>query len=148
MGAERMSWVIPANLDEVNQICSDLTVKLALRLHADDLFALHMLARESLNNAVIHGCSSQPAKRITCEVWLENEELSIRICDEGPGFNWRSQLTEEIARADRTDGRGLFVYQIYANRIEFNSSGNCVTLVRKIVADKTRQSGFSERQDP
>lgn len=79
---------------------------------------------------------SNLAKRETT-VWVKRGEksLSVRIRDEGSGFDWRSL-------PDPTDpmyllaehGRGVLLARLAVDELTFNDAGNEVSLVKELVA--------------
>jgi FixJ family two-component response regulator len=79
---------------------------------------------------------SDLAKRKTT-VWVKRAEntLSVRIRDEGPGFDWQSL-------PDPTDptyllaehGRGVLLARMAVDELTFNDAGNEVSLVKELVA--------------
>src|SRR6266581_42725 len=49
---------------------------------------LGIAARESLINAIRHGCGLDPGRRVQMELGMGEEgALVVRVCDEGPGFD-------------------------------------------------------------
>jgi anti-sigma regulatory factor (Ser/Thr protein kinase) len=126
----QLSWKYPATLDNVERVCSAAAQSLKkYSFHKKDLFAAELLLREALNNAVLHGCDQNPLLFFSCRLMISGRELIIKVADEGPGFDWRGKLKVQPAHSDES-GRGLSIYAIYANSIEFNESGNCVTLTQ------------------
>jgi anti-sigma regulatory factor (Ser/Thr protein kinase) len=127
---ERISWNYPASLQNVEQVCSDIARFLTnYSLSAEDRFAINLLLRESLNNAVIHGCGGNPQLSFSCTVTVSPREGLIVVTDEGLGFNWRKSMNE-MPSLYAESGRGLFIYTTYADSIVYNETGNCVTLTR------------------
>jgi serine/threonine-protein kinase RsbW len=125
---DQLSWKYPATLKNVEQVCSAAAQTLEkYSLHKKDLFAIELLLREALNNAVLHGCHQNSLLSFSCRLMISDRELIIEVTDEGTGFNWRGKLEAQPANSDES-GRGLSIYAIYANSIKFNESGNCVTL--------------------
>ena len=53
------------------------------------------------------------------------------VADGGPGFDWRAAL-ERVPAEAATSGRGLKIYQAYADRVSFNRVGNRVVLERRL----------------
>ena len=69
------------------------------------------------------------------QVHLERNanEISVRIEDEGAGFNWKKYLEIDPARALDTHGRGIAqAHKICFDEISYNDKGNAVTAVSKI----------------
>ena len=133
------TWTIAADLHAVDRVCAEVTVCLQSFGLSGQNFAVQMLLREALNNAVIHGCDRNPAMQVRCELSIGAESLQISVEDDGPGFDWRSALQFEPISDDLESGRGLLVYKFYAEQIEFNASGSRICLVRDF--NKTSSQG-------
>jgi serine/threonine-protein kinase RsbW len=113
--------------EEVDAVCLELRSFLQAHGRAADAFAVELLAREALNNAVLHGNQSQPDKTARLDVRLGRRWLRLQITDEGPGFNWRA-ARRGLPEADTASGRGLLISDLYADRVAFNQRGNQITL--------------------
>ncbi len=131
-------WVIGANLAEVDQICNELAIQLIAYDLGEHFFPIQMLARESLNNAVIHGSSQDASKKILFQLTLDQEQITIFVNDEGSGFDWESKFSEGLPESVQTNGRGLWVYRLFADRIVFNKTGNAVMLTRLIKREQKK----------
>ena len=132
-------WKYPASLENIEQVCSNALQALdEYSLQIKDLFSFELLLRESLNNAVIHGCHENPLLSFSCRLMISDHELNIEVSDEGSGFDWHGKLQAKPANLDEM-GRGLLIYDLYASSVKFNESGNCVTL--KIIFDEGDKNG-------
>jgi len=135
-GFRELNWKFPALPENVEKVCHLAGQELnTLRLHKNDHFAIILLLREALNNAVLHGCSQDPALSFSCQLMISKDEVLLEVSDEGPGFDWRSRLAQaESEPPEDTDesGRGLPIFRRYATATFFNEAGNCVRLTRKI----------------
>lgn len=126
--AQVKSWSIaaaPENADRVFKELTDWMRNLGLEEH---LFAIMLLSHEALNNAILHGCKSDRSLWVQYVIEVDATEIRVQVRDDGPGFDWRSGLKKEIPDSDREDGRGLIIYQLYADSVDFNDCGNQVTL--------------------
>lgn len=128
--AQIKTWSIFASLENADFICSDISTWLMELNISSHLFSIELLAREALNNAIIHGCQMNPAGKIYAELQHDENALRLKIRDDGAGFNWRESLQEDTADDEVENGRGLKLYRLYADQVEFNDSGNQVTLTR------------------
>jgi anti-sigma regulatory factor (Ser/Thr protein kinase) len=127
---DSLEWKFPATLKNVEQICSAAAQALEkYALNKKDSFAVELLLRESLNNAVIHGCLKNPRLSFSCSLLISGQEIIIEVSDDGAGFDWRKKPEVIPASSDET-GRGLHIYAFYADSIEFNDAGNRVRLTR------------------
>lgn len=124
------TWMFRADLGEVDRISAEVSSclqELELQKHN---FAVQLLLREALNNAVLHGSAQDPAKQVRLDLHISADALCLAVEDEGPGFDWRSILANPLAGQTQECGRGLQIYRFYADRVEFNSSGSRVVLTR------------------
>ncbi len=124
-----------STLSDVDIFCDQAAELLRDAGLRDEEFAVQMLLRESLNNAIVHGNDGLRTKRICVEVRIGKRLIVIRIADEGQGFDWKHAETV-MPDADSISGRGLPIYALYATRISFNQKGNQVTFARRINGDK------------
>jgi serine/threonine-protein kinase RsbW len=130
---EGRSWIIIADLALVDRLCKDLNAWLVEQGIGDThLFALQMLAREALNNAVIHGCGEKSSLQVGCEIRLEDRWIHLVVKDGGPGFNWRAYQALDMAAVNQCSGRGLKIYKLYADQVLFNDTGNQISLNRNL----------------
>ncbi len=122
---------IPATLSAVDELCICARSWVLENGLEKDWFAVAMLLRESLNNAVVHGSQSDPALCVCCELKCGRRWLTITVEDCGCGFNW-ARLVKHRAHCEDTNGRGLQIYKIYADEVLFNRLGNRVLLRRRV----------------
>jgi len=121
---------LPAVRDEVDRFCGELRSGLLADLPPGELFAVELLLREALTNAIVHGSREERSATIECEVRLVEGGIKIRVFDRGAGFDWRSRAAE--ARGPNEEGgRGLRILDLYANQVVFSEQGNQVELTRR-----------------
>lgn len=120
---------LPSRPSEVESFCHEAREFLTEMGLSSQLFAVEMLLRESLNNALIHGNGSDGAKTIRAELRIGRKWMVVRVADEGPGFNSR-KARKNAPGPEATSGRGLTIYSLFAHRVSFNSKGNQVSLWR------------------
>lgn len=122
---------IPSDLSEVDKICQNSQSVLDRQGQAGNAFAVDLLLREYMNNAILHGHHSDIRKRVQVELQVGRKWITLRISDEGPGFNWRAKK-RNLPNDTDISGRGLAIGSLYAQRIRYNHAGNQVTLwIRK-----------------
>jgi anti-sigma regulatory factor (Ser/Thr protein kinase) len=114
------------NIDRADKlVCAFLD---ALRV-AVDRFAVRLLAREALLNAVMHGSQLDPCREARFTIGCDDEAVVMTVEDDGPGFDWRAHRGIRSERA--SGGRGVSLMRLYATEVFFNATGNCVTLRRR-----------------
>lgn len=93
-----------------------------------DGFAVELVLREGLVNALKHGNRMRPEKTIDLSIEVCSSVLVISIEDEGDGFDWQRINLEAIPSPEQDHGRGLVLYPLYGFLPLWNEKGNRVTL--------------------
>jgi serine/threonine-protein kinase RsbW len=89
-------------------------------------------AMEAVNNAIIHGNKSIADKIVNIDILYKNEELVIKVTDQGPGF--RPDTVPDPTTPENIEelnGRGIYLMSHLADKIEYNKKGNSVTMTFK-----------------
>lgn len=122
---------LPASLEAVDPVSMQLRRLMEGRYSRTDVFAGELLCREALANAIRHGSEMDGTRTVNFAARVRSNRLTMAVTDEGPGFDWRSVKIHAPGDCD-VCGRGMAIYQGYADRIRFNRSGNQVMLVRRL----------------
>jgi len=93
---------------------------------------------EALSNAMLYGNNSDPEKRVRVEVTINLDEVSVKVTDQGVGFDPESvpdpTLPDNISKSG---GRGIFLMKALMDEVQFNERGNSVTLVLRFEGEAT-----------
>jgi len=97
---------------------------------------LGLAIREAVANGVQHGNKEEPEKRVTVSFVLEKEEVSIRIQDEGEGFDL-DDLPDPLAPENlfKPRGRGILLMNSFMDDVRFEFDGDrgtAVTLRKRV----------------
>ena len=99
----------------------------------DDIPNITMAVREAAVNAVLHGNSYDPLKKITATFESTNSSLIIRIADQGPGLN-PDTIPDPLAPENilRGSGRGIFLIRAFMDEVHFRElhPGTELTLIK------------------
>ncbi|MBZ5728837.1 MAG: ATP-binding protein [Acidobacteriia bacterium] len=125
----QMEATLPGTLAAAEAFLSEYCCR-RVCMPAVDWFAVELLLREALANAVKHGCRYDPAKHVRCLLRWRGRRLTIAVRDEGDGFDWRAAGNDTLDGL-RTSGLGIHIFRQYATRFRFNHSGNAVTLIKR-----------------
>ncbi|MGY8771337.1 MAG: ATP-binding protein [Pirellulales bacterium] len=92
-----------------------------------DTFGVHLSTEEALVNAIKHGNGLDPDKNVQVELNLGAKRVSIRITDEGDGFD-SDHLPDPTLEEnlDVPSGRGVMLMRSYMTAVEYNENGNSV----------------------
>lgn len=94
-----------------------------------DIFGVHLALEEALVNAVKHGNKFDEAKRVHFICRLSPSKLFVQVRDEGPGFKLEDvpDCTED-ENLEKCSGRGIMLMRNFMTEVEYNDTGNMVTM--------------------
>ena len=93
---------------------------------------------EALSNAMLYGNNSDPEKSVRVEVAIKLEEVSVRVTDQGVGFDPTTVPDPTLpANISKSGGRGIFLMKALMDEVQFNDRGNSVTLVLRFEGEAT-----------
>jgi serine/threonine-protein kinase RsbW len=96
-----------------------------------DVFGVRLAMEEALVNAIKHGNRLDQSKRVRFACKLSPERIWIEITDEGPGFKPDDVPDPtDPERLECTSGRGLMLMRSFMTHVEFNETGNRVTMAK------------------
>lgn len=123
--------VMESRLAIVAQVQNAVGEALAECGHDDDAcFGVRLALDEALANAIYHGNGGDPAKHVTVVYQITPEKVELTICDEGRGFQPSSVPDPTLPQNLRKpNGRGIMLMKAYMSSVQYNTDGNCVTLV-------------------
>ena len=115
------------DLSNVDLCVEHIRLFLEERGEQGHLFAVSLLAREALNNAMIHGNRLEPSRRVFFRLTAMDGGCDLEVEDQGPGFDWRSRLQASSGVED-VRGRGHEIYRNFARSVRYNDRGNALRL--------------------
>ncbi len=94
-------------------------------------FALRLAIEEAMSNAFRHGHRDlEPDADIELAWDVSPDRITIVVEDQGPGFDPETLPDPTaIENIEKPSGRGLLLIRAYMSSIDFNASGNRVTMV-------------------
>ena len=120
---------IMSNIDVVDAATREFLARMNLSSHA---FAICLVMREALTNAVRHGNRFDDTKLVIYHIYLNDESIVLDIIDQGNGFVWKDFVKMETPEPDQESGRGLAIMKNYFSSWLFNEKGNQIILTKKI----------------
>src|SRR5215471_2333769 len=139
--AGRITYTLESSLDSVNRV-EQTAEQLAKKagMDEDEVFRIAMAVREAAVNAVLHGNSYDPDKRITASFENTGDSLVIRIADQGKGLV-PDTLPDPLAPENllRGSGRGIFLIRSFMDEVHFKllHPGTELTLIKHLGTAQT-----------
>jgi serine/threonine-protein kinase RsbW len=139
--ASRITYTLESSLDSVNRV-EQTAEQMAKKagIDEDEVFRIAMAVREAAVNAVLHGNSYDPEKRITASFENTGESLVIRIADQGKGLDPET-LPDPLAPENllRGSGRGIFLIRSFMDEVHFKQlhPGTELTLIKHLGTAQT-----------
>ena len=130
-----------STLESVDQAEAEiLAAAAAAGFDEDEQHRIGMAVRECMVNAVVHGNRYNRNKRVSVNVSLEGSRFTIRITDQGEGFEFQ-EVPDPLADNNllRHSGRGLFLMGAFMDDVKVRKvppSGTEVTLVKNVEPQK------------
>jgi len=88
---------------------------------------------EAVTNAILHGNQGDRSKCVSISLRHQRDALSIRVSDEGPGFD-PQQVPDptSLECLEKCGGRGIFLMQHLSDECRFTSGGSTVEMKFRI----------------
>lgn len=124
-GAHRLCLQLRSQTSCVEPVCLQIAELLQRHGLSAHLFAVELVARELLNNAILHGNRQSADNRVDFCLTIGRRWICLRVTDEGKGYDWR-RIRRELPGPDATSGRGINIARLYAQRVTFGADGRRV----------------------
>lgn len=127
---DTQGMIIPSEIQQISRI-EELIHKVFHQYGLDqEQFGNVLVAlTEAANNAILHGNSCNPQKKVHIAYRVERPMLFFDVIDEGPGFNPDSLPDPTDPEfIDKPNGRGVFLMRRLADMVEFEDNGSHVRL--------------------
>lgn len=117
-------------LTEMHAVIDKLLAELdELGFTSKELFGIRLALEEALVNAVKHGNRNDPSKAVVIRYQASMLQFTIEIEDEGRGFQLeRVPDPLDPKNLERPGGRGVLLMNRYMTHVEYNETGNRVTM--------------------
>lgn len=122
------------NVEIVQIVLNDTLERLGVE--EDSRHWIDLAVREAVANAIKHGNQGDPDKRVEVALRCCDDEVVIRVEDQGRGFDPR-RVGDPLAPENllRPNGRGIFYIEKFMDGVEWGAadSGGTAVILRKQV---------------
>jgi serine/threonine-protein kinase RsbW len=128
-----LDWSIPSDVQYIDGVVAAVRDHCAACDFPPRRVALNVQVAltEALANAILRGNSEQRERVVRIRAIVDAEAVTLEVTDEGEGFDLAESTVDPTTpdRIEREDGRGLFLMQQLADRVEqFTNGGNVVRI--------------------
>lgn len=122
------------NLITVEEFINYFAVELNLK--EDKINGLLLSITEAITNAIKHGNKSNKNKLVFIDVICNDEFLTIRVKDQGDGFD-PNKIPDPTHPENllKDSGRGIYLMKIYMDEIKFNKTDEGMETILKMKLD-------------
>lgn len=133
---------VPSTREMIDAACDMLQLLLTGgALSEQERMRFHMGAHEAVGNAYRHGNGKDAAKTVIIRLIREENRVTIRVRDEGPGFDFREMLkvardgdpvtvARERYQSGRPGGLGIMMMVRGCDLVEFSEGGAQLSLTK------------------
>ena len=109
----------PKEISKIEQFLED--VNAVAKLDDGAFYRLLVATTEAVNNAIVHGNSSDPEKQVCVNCDIVNSSIYVYVKDEGSGFDPESLPNPtEKDNLLRPSGRGVFLMRSLMDEVQFH----------------------------
>ena len=115
------------NLSEVEKLIDEVTNE--CQLSSEKYGNVFIATIEAANNAILHGNKLDEEKDVNIRFQWSEKELHLTVIDQGKGFDYHN-IPDPTApdNVEKVNGRGIFLMEKLADKIEFYKNGRIVNL--------------------
>lgn len=117
----------PGNVSQIEPFVDNVAerYRLSADIHGNILISL----TEAVTNAILHGNRGDDNKVVSISLRCQKDAVSIRVSDEGPGFD-PGHVPDPTSPEclERCGGRGLFLMRNLSDECRFTRGGSTVEM--------------------
>ncbi|PPK87189.1 serine/threonine-protein kinase RsbW [Neolewinella xylanilytica] len=117
----------PNNINQVEQLVNQLASRYHLDQEKHDNLLISLT--EAVSNAIIHGNKQDRSKTVSIRFAQVTGALSIRVSDQGGGFNYKNLPDPTCPeRICECGGRGVFLMNQLCDKMRYINGGSTVEM--------------------
>ncbi|PKQ63536.1 ATP-binding protein [Labilibaculum filiforme] len=122
--------IFPSELENISRVEKLIDeISSSHKLSAEVYGKISVALIEAVNNAILHGNQLDVTKNVKIGYNVNDDSISFVVWDEGKGFDFSNipdpTLPENL---EKTHGRGIFLMNHLADKIEFGENGAIVEM--------------------
>ncbi|WP_020675642.1 ATP-binding protein [Geopsychrobacter electrodiphilus] len=81
-------------------------------------YELNLVLTEAISNVISHANENDPNKQIQIQISATNDALTIKVFDEGDGFDFAGMVTDDMRETDEC-GRGIHIMRCLMDQVSY-----------------------------
>jgi anti-sigma regulatory factor (Ser/Thr protein kinase) len=122
----KLDVTVAAHPDAINAVVDGvMQIAREMKCAEGNEYQIDLALREALANAIVHGCNSDPTKKVECCVACnENSDIVIVVRDPGAGFT-RGAISNPLQAENlhSNHGRGIYLINQLMDEVSFERNG-------------------------
>jgi len=96
-------------------------------------YHINLVLTEAMSNAIRHANEGDPEKVVHVTIVIEDQDLTIRVYDQGQGFDVCSTAAPEFKNLDE-HGRGIYIIRSLMDRVTYSEcrGGHVLEMVKAL----------------
>lgn len=96
-------------------------------------YHINLVLTEAMTNAIRHANEDNPNKELQITIQIENNQLHIRVYDEGEGFDFAAVPTPEFKYLDE-HGRGVYIIRSLMDSVTYrrDKKGHVLEMIKSL----------------
>lgn len=96
-------------------------------------YHINLVLTEAMSNAIRHANEGDPEKEVHVTIVIEDQDLTIRVYDQGQGFDVSSTAAPEFKNLDE-HGRGIYIIRSLMDRVTYSEcrGGHVLEMVKAL----------------
>ena len=124
------------NIKKIEKVL--LSINKKFKLPVDEFNTLMIAISEVVMNAIVHGNQLDKNKFVTITIEFDQDNMKIRINDEGKGFDYSKTPDPTIQEnIHKTSGRGMFIVKSLLKDVKYKHSEEGSETIISIKKKKT-----------
>lgn len=97
-------------------------------------YHLNLVLTEAITNAICHANENDPNKQIQVQISASDTSLSIKVFDEGEGFDLLAELSDSDLQDTAECGRGIHIIHRLMDKVKYRRSAkrNVLEMTKKL----------------
>jgi len=131
---QETSYELPSTLAIIQAVSILLKEQLQLLgVGQEKIEMIYVAFNNALINAYEHGNKKDPTKKIFINITFNKENITIKVKDQGNGFDYSKYIDMDTSNLKNIKGKGMLLINFSMDKVSFNDSGNEIIMEKRLL---------------